>query len=146
MMSEDDWEEVERRLKVIGYPVILDCDGYRLAIYRARLKEMRDCLTIYVNGAYDFKWGQEDCEERRRFLCARKVYFRKPKERARLKAMKKGLRRSLERDFPVLFNPDHKITYYSGQWGSFKALKGHLIKNNQEITLVKEEAYAVWRM
>lgn len=41
MMSEDDWEEVERRLKVIGYPVILDCDGYRLAIYRARLKEMR---------------------------------------------------------------------------------------------------------
>ena len=106
MMTKEDWAEIERSLSFAGCGVHLDCDGYKLAIQRARLTKMRDCLVIYVNGVFKGKWMKEDCQERRRFLCPREAFFYKPKARAKQREMlKKWSKREIREFEKEYFKP-----------------------------------------
>jgi hypothetical protein len=142
-MTKEDWAEVEKRLSWTGAGVKLHCDGYRLSVCRERYKAMRDCLVVYVDGVWKGDWSR-DCEERRRFACPRKTYVWNAKDRASIKArrakMPKRDLKWLSEKFKDthLFEPDKTFIYYSPIWPGFKALKAHLVRNNKEISIIKE--------
>ena len=149
-MTKEDWAEVARRLPIAGCSIHLDCDGYRLTIQRARRSEMRDCLVIYVNGAFKpGEWSKTDCEERRRFLCPKKSYCHEPKWRADMKATRRKqprhVRAAVEEMLGKLADPDATFTWYSQIWPNLKRLKAHLVKNNKEISIVRGDADAAIR-
>jgi hypothetical protein len=145
-VTKDEWAEVEKRLFAVGCRVELDCDGYRLTIDRVRMTQMRDCLSIYVNGFFKHTWSKDDCEERRRFLCPRTTFFYKPKERAERRAankkMSKRMYTYLEEMLGPLMDQDKSFTYYSGLWPNIQKLRAHLVKNNKEISLWREKSEA----
>ena len=141
-MTKEDWTQIEKGLPAAGYAVHLNCDGYKLTIRRARRTEMRDCLVIFVNGEFRGEWPNNDCEERRRFLCPRKSFYHKPRIRSAMKANRarepKYVRIAVEKALGKLADPDATFTWYSQIWPSFKSLKAHLVKNNKEISFRKE--------
>ncbi len=135
-MKDADWKHVEETLAILYHPVELDCDGYRLRLELVRIGKMELGICFHVNGSFQGAWVREDCEERRRFFrpIVRPAYtgaFRKSLGKLR-KATRKELGVDLEKTF----------TYYAMHWTSFKSLKRHLVKNNQNIELIKGEADA----
>jgi hypothetical protein len=139
-VTKEEWAEIEKKLCWTGASVSLDCDGYRLGVYRERYKKMRDCLMVYVNGKWDWNWCWKDCEERRRFCQPVKKYLWKPKERAEMKAChrrmgKRTLQELRERLGYKPMDPDAAFTLYQPIWANVSALRRHLMKNNKEIKL-----------
>jgi hypothetical protein len=143
-MTKEDWATIEKKLSWPGDGAHLNCDGYQLGIYRARRTEMRDCLVIYVNGVFRGEWATKDCEERKRFLCPMKAYYYKPMMRAAIKANRakrpKHIRDVVEKALGKLADPDASFIWYSCLWPSLKRLKAHLVKNNREISIIREKA------
>lgn len=131
-MSKEDWAEVEQALKSFYNTVELDCDGYFLSLRLVRTDTFRNAIVFYVNGRYLGKWALDDCEERRRFHRPMQISAYPKKYRAILKKMNKRQRQI------VRIDPDKKITYHSGQWTSFAALRRHLTKHNTDISLIRE--------
>lgn len=133
-MTKEEWGQVNEQLDHAYGRAELMCDGYRLTLRVQRLKPgLRYAIAVYVGGWWRGEWALEDCEERRRFLQPCKAYAFKPKERARLKAMKPRMRKMLGWD------PDKTITYYRSWWGSFDALRRHLVRNNKVVELAPKE-------
>lgn len=127
-MSEKDWKRAEEALNLFT-PVYLDCDGYQLAIH-----EIRDGNKIvimwFVNGVMEYKWLQEDCEERRRFARLSQSYLYSKKERDRMKKHGKKLLKEMG------WNPDKKFSIHLPDWLSFRSFKRHLKANNKEISII----------
>lgn len=121
-MSKADWEEVKERLERFWALVYLDCDGYKLALMLQRVGTYKNKISFYVDGKFQGKWILQDCEERRRFFQPRKIYAWGKKE--------------------MRIDLDKTALAYSMFWSSFRALKAHLIRNNKEITLIRENADA----
>lgn len=131
MMTPEDWKYVEERLKGLFSPVVLDCDGYRLHLELKRISQFKNAICFYVDGFFKVKWVLDDCEERRRF-------FRPITKRMLPKKASKGISKKMVKQFGL----DKTYTNYRGDWTSFRSLKSHLIKNNKEITLIREEETA----
>lgn len=146
-MTKDEWMQAEKRLSWTGARIKLDCDGYDLSICRERYHAMRDCLTVYVNGVWKGEWLVQDCEERRRFAAPLKRYYHRPKMHAAMKANRAKQPRyilaTVDKALGKLADPDATFTIYSPVWGSFKRLRQHLVKNNKQISMAKEEAAAI---
>lgn len=138
-MTNEEWAEAEKSFFWTGAFVKLDCDGYQVTVRRERIKPLVDCFFVYVNGRWDWKWCQDDCEERRRFARPKTYFVHTPKERMRLKKLSKTTRKLLG----PYFDPDKKITIYEPVWRNFKALKAHFVKNNKQISLVEDERKSV---
>lgn len=133
-MTPQDWKEVEKRLENFWLPVKLKCDEYELTLRLERINQFKNAILVYVNGLMKVKWMTEDCEERRRFFRPKKQSAYSQKQKAALRKMSKRLRQKAG-----LPDPDDTYTYYIPYWTSFKALKSHLIKNNSNIQLVREQ-------
>lgn len=131
-MTSDDWKKVEKRLENFYDIVELNCDGYKVELVLTREKPMKNNIVIYINGVIKGEWITNDCEERRRFFRPVKKYLYPQKYRASMKKEPKWL----QREFP---NTDRTYTFYVPDWLSFKALKSHLIKNNENIELITKE-------
>ncbi|MEM5789267.1 MAG: hypothetical protein AAGU11_18290 [Syntrophobacteraceae bacterium] len=141
-MTKEDWAEVEKSLAWTWASVKLDCDGYKLSIYRRRYNSMRDCLLVYVDGVWKGEWTAEDCEERRRFAYRNTRFLHSRKDRKEMKERRaKMSKRELKMFHDIVkeskwHDPDATFSYYSPIWMSFKKLKAHLVKNNKEIRLI----------
>jgi hypothetical protein len=134
MMAEEDWAEIEKKL---GFPwgrVKLMCDGYELTIDVQMVKPLRYMLMVYVNGIFRGEWLLTDGEERRRFMREHRACALKKKERDFWKKNNQRLPKKLR-----VLDPDRKFSWWEPLWSSFKQLKAHLIKNNKEISLVRDE-------
>jgi hypothetical protein len=128
-MTKEEWEFVEARLDCLYFPVKLKADGFEIALLLHRNKYRLE-IVIYVNGMIEGKFLMNDCEERRRFMQPRRI--------GPLFHVKKGMTRGQKK----IVNELNRTTQaeprytYSFCWKSFTALKRHLIKNNQEISLL----------
>ncbi len=131
-MTKEEWKEVEERLTGLNIPVMLICDGYKVALMLERVDQFKNGIMVYVNGCFEGRWIIQDCEERRRFLRPVNKFMYSTKQRSILKKMSKRLRKKIGLD------PDAKHTYYHFYWTSFMYLKSHLIKHNSNIELVRE--------
>jgi hypothetical protein len=130
-MNNEEWKEVEEKLKSFYNGVRLKCDGYELSIMLERMGQFKNCLMIYINGELKGEWLLKDCEEQRRFFqpVTRSCLTQELKKE--LKKMPKKIREERE--------AKAKYTYYKPYWTSFRSLKAHLIKNNNKIELVRDE-------
>jgi len=127
-MNKADWDIVARTLGV-GFIARLDCDGYRLELcpMRSPKNPLHRIIAPYINGVFKGEWLLNDCEERRRFFRSCKV--RVWKKGAFAKTSKRFLRQQG-------IDPEATTTYYMPSWSSFNSMKRHLVKNNQNISLV----------
>ena len=143
-MTKEQWAEVEKRATAPWGYAKLDCDGYIISIRRERYSGLRDCLVVYVGGVWKGEWAKEDCEERRRFFCPKKKYFHTAKGRAQMQAHRAKLTKReiewLKSQFKdsAIFDIDACFTYYLPIWPSWKPLKAHLVRNNKEISIVRD--------
>jgi hypothetical protein len=128
-MTKAEWEQIEKALQIPWGQVELLCDDYKLTLQTHRDK-MSLVIMTYVNGHFKGTWMGEDCEERRRFL--------RPKVTKVFKeSFFKGFTKKELKYIRAKY--DKTVTTYLPYWGSFRALKAHLIKNNTSIVLAPEE-------
>lgn len=127
-ITAQDWKEIEHKLKGFYDPVKLICDGYELTLLLQRNGQFKNIIAAYVNGKIDGKWFLEECEERRRFFRPRSKSFYSKKDMADFKKISKKIFKEMQ--------AKNKYVYHEPYWTSFRALKGHLIKNNESIELV----------
>jgi hypothetical protein len=129
MMNESDWAKVESALQNLYDPVDLTCDGFRLTLFLSRIEIYKNAIAVYVDGWFKLSWLFEDCEQRRRFFCpeTRRVYGKNE--------FKKISRRTLKQ---VGIDPDKTVTRYRSHWTSFRRLRRHLERHNQDIGLIEK--------
>ncbi len=126
-MTAEEWKKVENELLVYGYPVKLKIDGYNIHLMTIR-ENMELSIALLVDGRFEWKWVQEDCDIRRRFMCQSKRCLVKQKDIEKVA-------RSKKRQQEIKAN--NTYIFYSPYWTSFRRLKSHLIKNNTSIELVE---------
>lgn len=131
MMTKEDWDFVEARCSHPYGHVQLMCDGFTLDLKVESLEKLKYVIATYVNGCVKGKWLLEDCEERRRFF--------RPATRPILnKQMQKQ-----EKEFArIMKRPSRHaktFTVWMSYWPSFGPLRRHLIRNNTDITLIRED-------
>ncbi len=126
-MDKADWDKVKEKLSTLFGKAELECDGYKVDLFKEYYNENRLCISVYIDGHMKGKWLTEDCEERRRFVHRRKHLLRLPKG-----FDKKGL---TKKELKAL---DEQRTYYgySFAWLNFDEMRRHFEKNNKEIKLV----------
>lgn len=130
-MIKEDWEFVEKELSGIFGRVDLIVDNYNVTI-ACRLERTRHyALMVYIDGKFDLKWAQEDCDIRRRFCSRHTKCYLDQKQRNRLKRERKAFREEVKKRMT--------FEYFLPYWNSFRRMKAHFIKNNTSIELVKKE-------
>lgn len=129
-MTNDQWAEVERRLRIQFQSVHLSVDGYEVCLILVPDKGLRQCIAVYVNGYIKVEWVDKDCEIRRRFY--------NKHTRTLLKISK--LKEISKKDWETL-RKKYVYEYFSPYWGSFARMKRHLIKNNNDIKLTENRRY-----
>ena len=129
-MSPEDWKEMDKRLRCIGVRVSLKVDGYNVIFFLDQVKQFKNRIVVYVNDIINWSWCRDGSEEARRFYHPKKVFLHSPKNRKALKKIPKKYRTGLD--------PDASFIHREPFWDSFRALKKHLLANNESIELVRE--------
>lgn len=155
-MTSEDWKKLESRLCAPYGKALIWCDEYSICLST----EPRDrsplnlCIAVYVKvdrGPYTAKgvWLMKDSDEQktdldrdisRRFLRPVKLMLYKNKQRDRLLSSDKNKEFWLKK-FNI--DLDASITMYDFRWGSFNALRRHLLKNNKDITLSPPQPHKI---
>ncbi len=133
-MSEHDWEEVRKSLQITYYTVELKIDGYNVSLVLERVSAFKNVIVIYIDGKFKSEWLCNECEIRSRFANKKtKALFTK-------KGLAKGEKLTKKREKEIdRFLKEHqeRYDYYTPYWTNFNSLKKHLIKNNENIELLK---------
>lgn len=133
-MTEDDWKYAEEQLvPPIGF-VKLKADGYELLIMTVEEKPLHYSLGVFVDGKMRLTWALHDCEIREKFYRKKTRSPMSASEKKRLKSESNAIQNAVK-----FFFEGKEYDEYSPFWGSFKALKSHLIKHNLSIELIKEK-------
>jgi hypothetical protein len=132
-LTKEQWKEIEKKLSGRFGSVELMIDGYKVALQIEQLKR-RLVICVYVNGLMCFKEDAEYLEIRRRFWFVRKRFINSAKWRKRVASLSKATRKLLGND-----DANKTIEQLLPWFNSFKALKAHLIKNNESIELYTED-------
>lgn len=129
-VTAGDWARMECDLSGRFGAVKLRCDGYLIDIERALVGKNALGLLVYVNGHIRGEWLLKDCEERRRFL--RKT-LRRLFRAADVERICKGLGKRDRAACIERLGLERKLEAYELHWGSFDALRRHLIAHNRVI-------------
>jgi len=130
-VTQQEWKEVEEKLKSFYQIVELRCDNYKISLILERMDQFKNAIVVYVNGKIKGEWMTSECEESRRFFRKVTKSILSPKQKKLYNKMSKKLKNEL----------GMKLTYsyYVATWTSFRSLKKHLIEQNQSIELVRQE-------
>jgi hypothetical protein len=135
-LTKAEWEQVEEHTKSFYSPVALMCDGFHVILKLERISAFKNNICVYVNGRMVFN-KETHLEETRRFCFPSVRFMYSGKQRASWKKEPKWLLKEMG------IKPDRTYTTYLPFWGSFKSLKAHLGKNNENIELLKDWKYVV---
>ncbi len=133
-MTKAEWEKVEDALYFIDEGALLKIDGYEVTLVLRQESTYKNHIRVYINGVIKSEWIASDCEERRRFLCKKSKAMYTQKNLCGNKNLTEKDKKQLK-DF--IEKNQSKIEYYNLYWDNFKALKSHLIKNNDNIEFVR---------
>lgn len=132
-MTPEEWKRAESAVHSLVSYADLDVDGYKVSIRMARATPYKNVVQLFVNGEFKGKWLTTECEERRRFIRQTEVSILSKKD---LEDLRKELRLG-KREFEAFMKKhNNKCPMYHSTWPSFKALKSHLCKNNENISLL----------
>lgn len=129
-MTKDEWDQVEKAVESQFCVTNLTVDGYSLKLILERIGRYELGIAVYIDGEIRGEWIMKDCEERRRFYRRSTRSVLNKKEKDMLKKMSKKRRDEFAKEYNTTYD-----VYYP-YWQSFRALKKHLIDNNNDIQLV----------
>jgi hypothetical protein len=129
-LTTENWSKVERRLENPYDLVKLKIDGYNVTIAHARVKPLKYCLIVYIDGKFKMEWLLNDCDIRRRFCRRRTKSMLTANQKKALKRERKAFREEVEKKMT--------LEWYEPYWNTVKTLKSHLIKNNKSIELMED--------
>ncbi|NRT54783.1 hypothetical protein [Sphaerotilus uruguayifluvii] len=138
-VTASDWASMQRDLSGRFGSVKLRCDSYLISIERALIDKNSLGLLVYVNGFIRGEWLINDCEERRRFL---RKSMRRVFSAVDVEKICKGLGKRDREACIKRLDLERKREAYSFHWGSFDALRRHLIAHNRVIQ-VQHWPYAI---
>jgi hypothetical protein len=138
-LTKEEWEQIERDIVFMPGFVKLLIDGFKIQLSRVHnpKNKLITSILIYVNGEISGKWVIEKEGEDPLYKDIRNKFLRKRTSRISTigNLRKKGFRkREAEK-----FIKKYTHVAYDVSWTSFRSLKSHLIRNNKEISLCKEE-------
>lgn len=136
-LSKEDWEFVKKQLDSGTYGrVELLADGFEVSFMRGLVSKNTIGIMTYVNGVFKMGWCSSlnggPSEEARRFFRTAKKSIQVVRGKEREKYIRKWGKRALKE-----LDARLSITYKTPVWGSFKALRAHLVKENVSLELVK---------
>ena len=132
-MTNEDWKYVETKLAHIMGKAVLNCDGHKLTLELMQVGTFQNKIVFYVDGWMRGEWLLKDCEERRRFFRPVKSNVWSKRQKLKLNKIGKSMLKRFNIDLAAT------STHYESFWANFKALKKHLIQNNEDITLIRGE-------
>lgn len=130
-ISAEQVASIERELNSAHGYIHLQCDDYRVSVQVSLLKTRTYVLFVYVDEWIRGEWLRDDCEQRRRFMCAKSMALYSAKRRAEI--IKAFGKRAAAKHFPRL-NDRH--TYWLPYWTSARSMLRHFCANNQKVTVL----------
>ena len=128
-MTQEEWDEVEARLYAPYCSVPLMIDGRRVSIAVVQIQKLHFEYAVYIDGKIVYNDCLHDCEIRDKFYNKHKRSLLKKKDKDMLKHMKKSVRES--------YIKRAEYFWYEPYWQSFRSLKAHLIKNSDNIEVIR---------
>lgn len=136
-MTKDEWDRVQKSVEGCAGRARLEIDGYMVDLFLLSVSPYKKEIAVYINSAIRVDWALGKTEESkdicRRFYFPHKTCLvRKPK-------------RKLSKKEQAIWNEEkEKYTYvsYFPYWNSFRSLKQHLIKNNENIKIMEVDQNA----
>lgn len=129
--TKEQWDAAEKELSGYFGRVEMVIDGFKVSFLRGRVSKNRLGIMTYVNDVFKHTWcsAKEPSEEARRFFS---TSTRTSSLRGKAKAAfaKKYGKRAANK-------PLFTFSYPNPVWGSFKALRLHLLKHNRDIEIVE---------
>ncbi len=133
-MTKEDWEMVRKTLELQYCEVELKIDDYNVTLRLERENAFKNVIVIYVDGKFKAEWLTKDCDIRSRFANKKTSSLYSKKDFMRGKKVTKKEEKIIEN---FLKENNKQFNYYTPYWTSFNSLKRHLIKNNENITLIE---------
>jgi hypothetical protein len=147
--TPEEWKEIEKELSTIYKTVELTIDDYKITLRLSQVGKLKLAIIVYVNGWIKAEYWRNDCEERRRFYHRSTIYIHRKKFRDAFSKLSKKMSRSKIAKATGLrpdVNVNATMEVYAPYWGSFRLLKAHLVKSNENIEWtnkpVKEDSSA----
>lgn len=131
--TPEQWEQIAEELHNVWGHVKLLADGHTVDIFLKRSR-MNLRLFVYVDGYIKGEWTQGG-EEARRFWRpnVRRLWSKKEAEEG--KKLLRGCGKEYRKE--RLAEYEKTFTIYTPDWGSFRALKSHLVKQNDNIEILE---------
>lgn len=130
-LTSEQWTRIEMLLRELYMRVRLVIDGYAIDLMLVRDGVYRNVVLVTINGEIGGKWLFEDCDERRSFMQRTKRHVISGTKRAEfIRAVGKRYAKK-----SAMLKP---YDSFNSGWKSFRALKKHLVANNQSIELLED--------
>lgn len=131
-MTKEEWAQVERALSGTYGMARIKADEFVVTFYRQLISKNRLAIVTYVDGQMRGEWiNAENAHPEQRCLRPASRFMCSPKQRAELKKLRKGLRKSLG----PAFDPDRKWHYFDLGWPNVTAIRRHYQKTFKAIEL-----------
>lgn len=127
-MTNEEWQKLEKRLLYVGSTVKLTIDGYDIDL-QVQPDKLKMVIMVYVNGKFNFKYLDKECEFRQKFYCEKTKSLIPQKELKKLSKKRKA--EMIEK---------YTYKYYLPYFETFRTLKRTLVKNNTDIQIDKRKA------
>ena len=124
--TKGQWENMRRELSGALGRADLKIDGFDVSLH-VEIHSMKLVIAVYVDGGFKGMWLTHDCDQRRRFMHERKSYVWSAKDRKSRTMIKLIGKEKLTR----------QVSFYYPWFTSFRTLKSHLIKNNENIKVLR---------
>jgi len=128
--TKEQWGKIEKALTRLYSSVIMQIDGFKVNMGLRQLSTYKNGVVVLLNNELKGEWFTDESPERTKFY--RPVVHNMWTRKTQIAAVKRYGKREAKKQGYL-----DQRTGYSFFWGSFPRLKAHLIKNNENIELVK---------
>lgn len=135
-LTKEQWKEIEGQLSSPYGRVELRCDGYEITADMQKLKNLRYCIAVYVDGVIKGEWMTGRHVIPLKFHRERKMFIHSQKTRS--EAKKKLANRRLDKVSRGFYEGCLRHTsFWDPYWTSPSAFCRHIRKTCISIEIVK---------
>lgn len=135
-LTKEQWKEIEEQLSSSYGRVELRCDGYEITADMQKLKNLRYCIAVYVDGVIKGEWMKGEHVIPLKFHREKKIFLYP--EKMRSDAEKKLANRRLDKVLRGFYEERLRhISFWDPYWTSPSAFCRHIRKTCQSIEIVK---------
>lgn len=135
-LTTEQWKQIEQQLSGTFGSVELKADGYKLTLQVQRMKALRLCIVVFVDGVSKGSWYSGEAPEAKKFCRERRSWLYSLKERKNA-AEKIKLRRLdpfLDRYYKGV--AEKFVAIWVPYWNTPASLTRHLRKTCTDVEIV----------